>query len=197
MAYPQQPPEQAIRIMNLVCFYNFLYLNRKFEQFEEQPSAITGADSKLAGSCSDCNCSALSVLKLFTETIDSQKKEWGCKLAIKLLQNGSGISANITRIRKIGKDALQAGNLHKALEIYTKGIKDCSDEGDLKNEAIMYTNRATVYTKLNQHELALKDAESAILADSSWHKVWKYLVIKVTQHLFYFCSYEADQTFYI
>ncbi|VDI43181.1 Hypothetical predicted protein [Mytilus galloprovincialis] len=97
-----------------------------------------------------------------------------------LLQNasssskGSGISANITRIRKIGKDALQAGNLDKALEIYTKGIKDCSDEGDLKNEAIMYTNRATVYTKLNQHELALKDAESAILADSSWHKAhWR------------------------
>ncbi|XP_076089786.1 uncharacterized protein LOC143061066 [Mytilus galloprovincialis] len=253
--------------------------------------AVKGADSKLAGSCSDCNCSALSVLKLFTETIDSQKKEWGCKLAIKLLQNGasfqefesgldgsvihfcvnitlktgnveflkyllsthikttssmnvklngdtalhvlvkdskvrkttigetiigllvnhgcglnikdsagktaieytsksdqvfsllqnasssskgSGISANITRIRKIGKDALQAGNLDKALEIYTKGIKDCSDEGDLKNEAIMYTNRATVYTKLNQHELALKDAESAILADSSWHKAhWR------------------------
>ncbi|VDI43182.1 Hypothetical predicted protein [Mytilus galloprovincialis] len=51
--------------------------------------AVKGADSKLAGSCSDCNCSALSVLKLFTETIDSQKKEWGCKLAIKLLQNGA------------------------------------------------------------------------------------------------------------
>ncbi|CAC5364351.1 unnamed protein product [Mytilus coruscus] len=253
--------------------------------------AITGADSKLAGSFSNCNCSSLSVLKLFTETIDIQKKEWGCKLAIKLLQNGAsfqefengldgkvvhfgvtitlktgnveflkyllsthinttskmnvkldgdtalhvlvkdleirkttigetiigllinhgcgldikdsvgktaieytsksdqvfsllqnalnsskgrGISANITRIRRIGKDALQAGNLDEALKIYTKGLKDCSDEGDFKNEAILYTNRATVYNKLTQHEMALQDAESAIQADPTWHKAhWR------------------------
>lgn len=66
--------------------------------------AITGADSKLAGSFSNCNCSDLLVLKVFAETSDTQKKKWGCKLAVKLLQNGAsfqefenGLDENVIR----------------------------------------------------------------------------------------------------
>ncbi|CAC5380294.1 unnamed protein product [Mytilus coruscus] len=252
---------------------------------------ITGADSKLAGSFSNCNCSSLSVLKMFKETSETQKREWANKLAIKLLQNGAsfqefengldeqvihfgvkitlqtgnaeflkyllssfmiepskinaqcngdtvlhvlvkdldirkttigetiiGLLVNhgcrldikdnagktpveytsksdqifrllqnasngstgrdditsITRIRKMGKDALKAGSLEKALEIYTEGLAVCSDKGDLKNVSMLYTNRATVYSKLEQHDMALTDAESAIQADPTWHKAhWR------------------------
>lgn len=50
---------------------------------------VIGADSKLAGSFSKCNCSSLSVLKMFKETSETQKRVWANKLAIKLLQNGA------------------------------------------------------------------------------------------------------------
>lgn len=73
----------------------------------------------------------------------------------------------------MGKDALAAGNLEKALEMYTEGLSVCSDKGDLKETSMLYTNRATVYSKLEQHDMALKDAESAIQADPTRHKVWK------------------------
>lgn len=72
----------------------------------------------------------------------------------------------------MGKDALTAGNLEKALEMYTEGLSVCSDKGDLKEISMLYTNRATVYSKLEQHDMALKDAESAIQSDSTRHKVW-------------------------
>lgn len=79
---------------------------------------------------------------------------------------------SITRIRKMGKDALKANNLEMALEIYTEGLAVCSDKGDLKEISMLYTNKATVYSKLGQHDLALKDAESAIQSDPTRHKVW-------------------------
>ncbi|OPL33701.1 hypothetical protein AM593_07337, partial [Mytilus galloprovincialis] len=98
----------------------------------------------------------------------------------RLLQNASNCSTgrnditSVSIIRKMGKDALTAGNLEKALEMYTEGLSVCSDKGDLKETSMLYTNRATVYSKLEQHDMALKDAESAIQADPTRHKAhWR------------------------
>lgn len=75
------------------------------------------------------------------------------------------------------KKAFEADRLDEALRIYTEELTDFSEEEDLKSKAILYTNRATIYNTLKQHELALQDAESAIKADPISHKVCKIFSI--------------------
>ena len=64
--------------------------------------------------------------------------------------------------------AIQAGQFDKAAELYTQAL--ALDP----NNYILYSNRAAAYMKLNEADLALKDARTAKLLNPTWPKVCHY-----------------------
>ena len=77
-----------------------------------------------------------------------------------------------TKFKDEGNRALKENNYGQAIQMYTKGLELCGDNTDLKREvALLLSNRSNVYSMMDMHREALKDADESIRSDGSWYKV--------------------------
>ena len=72
--------------------------------------------------------------------------------------NKTELKFEANREKEKGNEYFKAGEYNQALEHYTKAIEYCPD-------AIMYTNRAIAYIKLNKHKKAIEDCDKALKYD--------------------------------
>ena len=70
-------------------------------------------------------------------------------------------------LKNAGNLQLQQGHLLEAIDLYSQGL-----ELDPPNPAILYSNRALVYIKIENYGLALADADAAIQVDPRYAKAF-------------------------
>uniref|UniRef100_A0A1B6FAU5 Stress-induced-phosphoprotein 1 n=1 Tax=Cuerna arida TaxID=1464854 RepID=A0A1B6FAU5_9HEMI len=70
----------------------------------------------------------------------------------------------VDSLKKEGNDAMLKGDLEKAIECYSEGIKID------KNNHVLYSNRSAAYLKAGKYSEALADAETTISIKPDWTK---------------------------
>jgi len=68
-------------------------------------------------------------------------------------------------LRAQGNAALKAGNIDKAVEFYSQGLKRNPDDH------LLYSNRSAAYLRLHNFQAALADAEKCTELEPNWCKV--------------------------
>lgn len=68
-------------------------------------------------------------------------------------------------LRAQGNAALKAGNIDKAVEFYSQGLKRNPDDH------VLYSNRSAAYLRLHNFQAALADAEKCTELEPNWCKV--------------------------
>uniref|UniRef100_A0A7S2YG96 protein-serine/threonine phosphatase n=1 Tax=Entomoneis paludosa TaxID=265537 RepID=A0A7S2YG96_9STRA len=72
----------------------------------------------------------------------------------------------ITSLKDLGNEELQKGHYLKAIDYYSQGL-------ELEpNHAVLLSNRAFVYIKIENYGLALQDAEASIQLDQTYAKAY-------------------------
>lgn len=91
----------------------------------------------------------------------------------------SGKKQSFLQIVQRSSEAVQKGDFHRAVQLYSEGLAL-----DPANH-ILFSNRSAAYVKLGLYKKALQDARRAIELNSSWAKVslllsadlfWKCLI---------------------
>ena len=78
----------------------------------------------------------------------------------------------ILALKDEGNAALVAGSIANAVDLYTQALDASPESLSAKNKAVILSNRAQAYIKIENYGLAISDATDAIEADPSYPKAY-------------------------
>jgi len=94
---------------------------------------------------------------------------FGIKSLIDLVPQMKYDTNRAMKLKTDGNAALQAGDLDRAIQLYTEAISVDP------TQSTFYCNRAAVYTKKEEHEKAIEDAEKALKLDPKYANAYSRL----------------------
>ena len=80
--------------------------------------------------------------------------------------------AEILALKGHGNTALMAGHMLSAIDFYTQALSISPESLSSKNNAVILSNRAQAYIKVENYGLAISDATDAVEADPSYPKAY-------------------------